>query len=220
MTPEVARIRWRSAAPTEIDEELVVLDDERAVLAIRTSRSGSPTVGTFGAQVPVGDLAELRGEHREVDAWAVRPDPVIMIADRIASSAQDHPLAATTFHAAVLPGGGFALQAVGSGDRAAQLELDRDSVIIHVERDGQEVAWHPHPTLETGFVSPEPEGLGGVGRPAEIGPGAYGTIALSELGINGPGAIAVEVRGWLRDELPGASYAAFRVRTAPVPLPG
>lgn len=216
---EIARIRWRSLAPTEVDEELVVFDDERALLVVRTSRLGSPTVGTFAASVSPGEFGELRGQRLEVDPREGHSDPVITLADGIAMTARGTPLAAATFHSAVVPGGGFALQAVGSGDRPARFELDPGSVIIHVERGGQEIAWHEHPILETGFVSPAPEGLGGVGRPAEIEPGAYGTIALSDLGITGSGEVAVELHGWLRDELPEPSYERFRVRTAAVPLP-
>jgi len=75
--------------------------------------------------------------------------------------------------------------------------------------------------LETGFVSPEPEGLGGVGRPAEIAPGAYGAIALAGPPLDRTGGAAIEVAGYLRDGLrESPSYQRFTVRTAPVPLAG
>jgi hypothetical protein len=38
--------------------------------------------------------------------------------------------------------------------------------------------------------------------------------------IEGPGEVAVEVRGWLRDLLPEQAYEPFRVRTAAEALPG
>lgn len=215
---ETARIRWTSPPPTEVDEELQVDDDGNALLVVRTARDASPEVGTFSAQASAEDLAVLAGQRRDVDLRHVGSDPVITVADAVARAAHDHPVAVATFYVAPVPGGGLALQAVGSGLRPAQVELDRDSVIVHLERDGREFAWHEHPRLETGFVSPEPEGLGGVGRPAEIPPGGYGAIALSDLGLVGPGKVSVEVRGWLRDEQPGSAYGPFRLRTAAVPL--
>ena len=114
----------------------------------------------------------------------------------------------------------LALQAVGAGQEPTAFQLDPGSAIVHVERDGHEIAWHDMDRLETGFVSPAPKGLGGVGRPAEIVPGAYGTIALSGATIAGPVEAAVEVLGWLRDLLPERAYELFRVRTAAVAVPG
>ena len=72
-------------------------------------------------------------------------------------------------------------------------------------------------------MSPEPAGLGGLARPAEIAPGAYGAIALPtpvETGTEAD-AVALGVSGYLRDGLPeGAAYRPFTVRTADVPLRG
>ena len=145
---------------------------------------------------------------------------MITTAESIAAAARIRPVAVVTFYVAVVPGIGLALQAVGAGDEAAEFQLDPESAIVHVERDGTEIAWHELDRLETGFVSPAPEGLGGVGRSATIGPGAYGTIALSGPTISGPGEVALEVRGWLRDLLPEQSYERFQVRTAAVAVPG
>jgi hypothetical protein len=215
----VARVRWRSSAPADVDEELVVDEDGSSMLVVRTARDKSPVVGTFAGSASTEDLAALAGQQLDVDLDRPIAEPVIIIADALARVAREQPVAALTCYVAVVPGGGLAFQAVGSGVRPARVELDRDSVIIHLERDGREIAWHEHPSLETGFVSPEPVGLGGVGRPAEIPPGGYGTIALSDLGLVGPGEVSVEARGWLRDEQPGSAYEPFRLRTAAVPLP-
>ena len=217
---EIARVRWRSTAPTEVDEELSVDADGTARLVVRTARDGSPVIGTFTTTVAPDDLALLDGQRREVDLRLPAADPVLTAADAVATAAREHPLATATFYVAAVPGVGLALQAVGAGDGAAEFQLDPGSAIVHVERDGQEIAWHELGRLETGFVSPAPEGLGGVGRAAEIAPGAYGTIALTGAPLTGPGEVAVEVRGRLRDLLPERAYEQFRVRTASVTLPG
>ena len=215
---DIARIRWRSASPTEVDEEPVVDDDGTALLVVRTSRSRAPTIGTFAASASAAEVAELDGHHRELDLQHAVVDGVVATAERLAARARHHPVATVTFYAAVVPGGGLALQAVGAGSGPAEFELEPDRVVAHLEQEGAEITWYELEPLATGFVSPVPEGLGGVGRPAEIEPGAYGTIALTGPLITGPGEVAVEVRGWLRDRLPERSYEPFRVRTAAVPL--
>jgi hypothetical protein len=218
--PEIARIRWQSPPPTSVDEELVVYDDGKALLVVRTSRDGSPAIGTWSAGVAPEDMAVLEGQHREVDLRHPLLDDVVAAADRVGAEARETPVATATFHAGVVPGGGVALLAVGGGTAAAEFELDVDSVVVHLENDGTEIGWHQMERLQTGFVSPEPEGLGGVGRPAEIAPGAYGVIALAGPPLEEAGAVAIEVAGYLRDSLPeDASYQRFTVRTEPVPLP-
>ena len=83
------------------------------------------------------------------------------------------------------------------------------------------MAGTPLERLKTGFVSPQPAGLGGVGRPAEIAPGAYGAIALAGPPLDRIWAAAIEVAGYLRDGLlESPSYQRFTVRTAPAPLQG
>jgi hypothetical protein len=222
---EIARIRWQSSLPTSVDEELAVYDDATALLVVRTSRDGAPVIGTWKATVAPADLVLLQGQRREVDVRHLVPDAVMATADRVAADARDTPVATATFHTGVVPGGGVALLAVGGGTAPAAFELDVDSVVVHLEDDGKEVAWHRMERLETGFVSPEPAGLGGVGRPAEIAPGAYGGIALAGPPLDAAGAVAVavaiEVAGYLRDGLPEqVSYQRFSVRTAAVPLSG
>ncbi len=217
---EIARIRWRSHTPTEVDEVLVVNADGTGRLVVRSSRDGSPVIGTFEATLSAAELTLLDGQRREVDARRPDPDAVTVTAASIATAARTQPLATATFYLSVVPGGVLALQAVGAGQEPTAFQLDPGSAIVHVERDGHEIAWHDMDRLETGFVSPAPKGLGGVGRPAEIAPGAYGTIALSGATIAGPVEAAVEVRGWLRDLLPERAYERFRVRTAAVAVPG
>lgn len=218
---EIARIRWLSPPPTSVDESLVVYDDSSARLVVRTSRDGAPVIGTWMAAVAPDVLPLLEGQQREVDVRHPVTDDVVLAAERVAAEARETPVATATFHAAALPDGGVALMAVGGGTDSAEFELDADSVIVHLEKDGTEVDWRQMDRLETGFVSPEPEGLGGVGRAAEIPPGGYGAIALSGPMVDGAGAVTVELAGYLREALPERpSYERFHVRTAPVPLPG
>lgn len=223
---ETGRVRWQSPPPTSIDEELVVYDDGSAYLIVRTARDRSPVIGTWRAGVDDADLAVLAGlmgQQRTVDLRHHELDPVLYAAERIAAAARDSPVATATFYASSLPDGEVALLAVGGGTGPADFQLDPDSVLVHLEQaDGTEVGWHPMQRLETGFVSPEPQGLGGVGRPAEITPGAYGAIALAGPAIErGQGiSVAVEVTGRLHDALPEQpSDEHFRVRTTAVPLP-
>ena len=220
-----ARVRWISPGPRIVDEELVVDESGEAVLAVRTSRDGSPAIGTWRTSVGREDLSLLAGIDREIDLRHPALDDVAALAERFARAAREEPMATATFYAAVVPGIGIALQAVGGGTASAAFELDPGSVIIHLETaDGTELGWRSADPLPAGFVSPEPEGLGGVGRPAEIGPGAYGTIALScpslDAGLGGADQIAVEVAGRLRESVTEDGYVRpFSVRTAAAPIP-
>jgi hypothetical protein len=215
---EIARIRWESPPPTSVDEELVVYDDSTALLVVRTSRDRSPVIGTWRTTVAAEDLAVLEGQWRHIDVRHSRMlDTVAATADRVAAKARETPVATATFHTGVMPAGGVALLAVGGGSAPAEFELDVDSVVIHVEDEGTEVGWHRLERLKTGFVSPEPAGLGGVGRPAEIAPGAYGAIALAGPPLDEAVAVAIEFAGYLRDGLrEHTSYQRFTIRTAPV----
>ena len=220
---ETARIRWQSPPPTSVHEELVVYDDGAAYLVVRVARDRSPVIGTWRTSVDSADLAVLAGQVLTVDLRHPVLDQVVSAAERAAGRAREAPVATATFYASVLPDGEVALLAVGGGTGPAGFQLDPDSVVVHLEDgDGNEVGWQPMQRLEAGFVSPEPLGLGGVGRPAEIPPGAFGAIALSGPPIErGQGvAAAVEVTGRLHDALPEQpSDEHFRVRTAAVALP-
>lgn len=216
---EVARIRWTSPPPTAVDEELVVYDDSTVHLVVRGARDRSPVIGTYGTSAGAADLAVLTGQDREVDLRHAQTDEVLVAAERLAAAARELPLASATFHAAALPDGTVALQVVGGGTAAADFQLDRTSVLVYLERDGTDVSWHEMEPLQTGFMSPDAIGLGGVGRPAEIGPGAYGTIALSGPPVTGPGEVSVEVAGTLHDALRERNVGPFRVRTAAATLP-
>ena len=216
---QIARIRWTSPPPTSIDEELAVYADGQALLVVRVARDGAPVIGTYGTSAGPEDLALLADQRREIDIRHVPTDDGLVAAERVAALVREHPLATATFHAAALPGGTVALQSVGGGSSPAEFQLEPTSVLVHLEREGTDISWHEMDPLVTGFVSTEPAGLGGVGRPAQIGPGAYGTIALSGPPVTGPGQVSVEVAGTLHDALRERGYGHFRVRTAAVPLP-
>jgi hypothetical protein len=221
---EITRIRWHSPAPTSVDEELVAYDDGSAWLVVRTARDGSPTIGTWRSELSPEDRTLLDGVRREVDLLDRHPDPLLASVQRVVAAVREHPVATATFHVGVVaPDGELALFAVGGGLGPAAFELDRDAVIVHLIRAGTEIGWHPVGPLQVGFVSPEPAGLGGLARPAEIAPGAYGAIALPTPAGTGTeaDAVALGVSGYLRDGLPeGAAYRPFTVRTADVPLRG
>lgn len=216
---EIARIHWSSPQPTAVDEELVLYDDAEAILVVRGSRDGAPVIGTFAATVEPSTLAILRDQRREVDVRHPQSDAVLSAAEGVAAQARSQPVSTATFHAAAVGGGIVALQAVGGGTAPAEFELDPASVVVFVEVDGQDQTWHPMDRLATGFVSPEPVGLGGVGRPAEIGPGAYGTISLPGPPVTGPGSVSIRVAGTLHDDARERTLGSFQVRSAAVPLP-
>ena len=122
---EIARIRWESPPPTSVDEELVVYDDSTALLVVRTSRDGSPVIGTWRTTVAAEDLAVIEGQRRNIDVRHPRMlDTVAATADRVAAKARETPVATATFHAGVMPAGGVALLAVGGGTAPAEFELD------------------------------------------------------------------------------------------------
>ncbi|GAA3629860.1 hypothetical protein [Microlunatus ginsengisoli] len=225
---EIARIQWVSPGPREVDEELVVGGDGSARLLVRTSRDGSPAIGTWRTDTDPDERAELAGVQREIDLRHPALDPVAALAERVAARARQQPVAVATFYAAAVTGIGIGLQAVGAGEAAAEFQLDPGSVVVHVEdQDGTESRWYPAGPLEAGFVSSDPAVFGGVGTPAQVPPGTYGTIAVSCPELDDPatqptvGAIAVEVTGRLRGALDeDEPYRRFVVRTAAVPFRG
>lgn len=215
---EVARIRWTTPAPTSVDEELVVYDDAEARLVVRTSRDGQPVTGTFAASLEPAELEALTGAYREIQLLRIEPDQVTSAAEEVAARARTAPVATATFHAGLVPGGGVCLLCVGAGKEPVRFELDPDSVVLHLEAGGTEISWHELDQLGTGFVSPALEGLGGVGRAAEIAPENFGAIALQEIPLGDADAVAVQVAGVLYEALrDGPSYQRFTVRTATAP---
>ena len=86
---EIARIRWRSASPVEVDEVLAVDDDGTVRLVVRTARDGAPVIGTFAATVSADQLSVLTGQRREVDVREPGDDdPVMIAAEGVAATAR------------------------------------------------------------------------------------------------------------------------------------
>lgn len=225
----IARIRWTAPGPRRVDEELLLYADGTAWLVVRSSRDGSPSVGTWSTTASSSQIASLRGTERTVDErTGVLADAALRAAADLSTAARANPVATLTFYASASPGArgsgqGVALLAVGGGIGAAHVELDPDGVVVHVQDEGGvEVTWRPAARLAAGFVSPEPVGLGGVGRPAQIQPGSYGAIALELPAGPLPGsAVAVSVTGTLVDATPEAGVGGpFSVRTAAVEVAG
>jgi hypothetical protein len=100
----------------------------------------------------------------------------------------------------------FAVGVVGEGERACEFQLDPGRCRVLFWSDGDLLGETPLPPLVTGFATPDAEGLGGVGRPAEVRPGVLGAIAL-ELAVPA-GATHAEV------VLTGAWFAGAAVWSA------
>lgn len=216
----VATVRWRSPEPTAVDEELAVYDDGSAWLVVRSPRTTDPVVGTFSTVPSAEDHAALAGLGEvEVDLLAGSDEsPGERVAEQVAALARAAPVATVAFHAAAPAPAEATLAVVGGGTRAVQFELDPGAVVVHVEAGGAEAGWREAAPLQTGFVTPGADGLGGVRRRAVVEPGQLGAIALDVPGLAdlAGDAVVVQVSGWLYDYLPDDVEAArFRVRTAP-----
>ena len=230
----VATFEWRTPPPTSIDERLVLYDDGSAwLLALRPRLSAAGAVGTFVTRASDGDAGALRAAgpspvvfellHPPTDGAAVS---LTAVADRVAAAARETPRAVATFHARGLgaPQDGrlsMSLLIVGSGTNAVEfgLEVAKSAVLFTV--NGEAAGWQDLPRLETGFITPDAEGLGGVVQPGHVEPGAYGAIAFEVASPLGATDVSVRVSGWLREVLPDqATPEHFEVLTAPAPLEG
>ena len=225
----LARVRWSSPGPRVVDEELIISGDGEALLVVRTSRDGSPAIGTWRTPVGADDRAALAGHWIarsicDVRCWTRSPRWPSGSPPRPGTSPwRPRPSTRRWFRRPAVAE--VALQAVGGGIVAGRVRA-RPGLGDHPPggRRRPEVGWRPAERLEAGFVSPEPEGLGGVGRPAEIAPGTYGTIALGcpalDADVDGAEQVAVEVAGRLRESVTEDGYARrFSVRTASAPIP-
>jgi hypothetical protein len=212
----VATVRWRSPAPTSVDEELAAYDDGTVWLAVRGSREGAPSIGTWSVTPSAEDHAALVAVG-DLDVDLLHAQVVPEVVERVRTAALAAPVATAQFIAA--PGGGDAvtLAAVAVGSRPVRFEVEPDSLTVHLERDGATLAWYETARPATGFITQDASGLGGIGRRAEIPPGSFGAIPLHADGIDGaPGEeVAVQLAGWLAEGLPDQPLPLpFRARTA------
>ena len=212
----LASVRWQSPPPTSVDEELAAYDDGTAWLVVRCPRDGTATIGTWSTTLKADDHTALAAAG-DVVVDLLHAHAVPEVAERIRAAALATPVATAQFLAAAGMGATVTLAAVGGGTRPVQFELDPGTVTVHVEEDGATLAWFEASPPVTGFVTPEAVGLGGLGRRAEIAPGAFGAIALDVPGmvaVTGSD-VAVQASGWLAEGLPDQEMPRpFRVRTA------
>jgi len=223
----LATVRWKTPAPTRVDEELAVYDDGAALLAVRVPRALGSSIGTFTSPLPGDDLAAFVAAGSDpitIDLLSPRRDDaegaLASRADRLATSALKNPVAAATFHVGVVRAGGdarlsVALYVVGSGERAVEFELDPPASSVHFFDSGQPISWADLPDLAVGFVTADAVGLGGLRRRAIVEPGAYGAIAFEVQAPEAATSVVARVAGWLSEALPDDRQPArFEARTA------
>lgn len=212
----LATVRWQSPPPTSVDEELAAYDDGTVWLVVRCSRDGTPIIGTWSAEVAADDHAALVAAG-DVVVDLLHPAAVPEVAERVRSAVRAEPVATAGFFAAKGAGETVTLAAAGGGTRPVQFELDPGSLAVHVERAGAELAWFEPAAPETGFITPDAQGLGGLGRRAVMAPGDVGALVLEvpQLAQADGDGVAVSASGWLAEGLPDEPMPTrFRVRTA------
>ncbi len=233
MMKRLATYAWHSPPPTSVDELLAVFDDGSAWLVVRRPRAGTGAIGSFMVKPAADDLAALTAPGPGPIVFEVLSQPgdpeagaLLAVAERVASAARAAPRAVATFHAgplgAVAAGKlSMSLLVVGDGTKPVEFELEPSTCTIHFSEGGRSIAWFPMPELGSGFVTPDAEGLGGLRRRANVGPGDYGATAFD---IPAPGnatSVAIDVAGWLAEALPDdASPKPFAVRTDEAPIAG
>ena len=213
----LSSVRWRTPSPTSVDEELAVYDDGSVWLVVRSSRDGSATIGTWSTTPGVDDHVGLVATG-DIDVDLLHPTEIPAVVERLRTAAIASPVATARFVAGRGGDGAVTLVAIGDGFRPVELELDPHAISVHLERDGATAAWFESAPPETGFITPDAVGLGGLHRRAVIPPGVVGAILLDVPGIgaDADGEVAVEVAGWLADGLPDQLLPVpFRVRTVP-----
>ena len=228
----VASFYWKTPPPTSVDEELALYDDGSVRLVVRRPRSESPTIGTYAHSPDKADFAELAKAgaggvtfdlHTAVPAELA---DLQALASRVADEARDKPEATALFYVRALsaPADGtlsLAVGVVGGGTRAVEFDLDAGKCAVHFTSQGQTAAWYEFPQLETGFITPDAEGLGGLGRRAEVAPGAYGVVVVRvPVPAQFDGTFA-QVAGRLYEALPdepmGSGYEVRTDRTEVAP---
>jgi hypothetical protein len=211
----VGSVRWRSPPPTSVDEELASYDDGSVWLVVRCSRDGSPAIGTWSITPSESDFAALRAVG-DVVVELLEPRGAPEIAETLRAAALTIPVATARF-VAQAGVGEVTLAALGAGTRPVEFELDPSTITVHVEKDGATVAWFEARPPATGFITPDAAGLGGLGRRAQIPPGALGALCVEVPGMATAETVTVGLSGWLAEGLPDQPMPTpFAVRAAPV----
>ena len=221
----VASFYWKTPPPTSVDEQLVLYDDGSVRLVVRRPRTNTPTIGTYADTPDKADFAELSKAGAAGVTFELRGPVTPEIADlqtlasRVADEARQTPEATASFYVQPLsgPSGGrvsLAVGVVGQGSRVVEFDVDEAKCAIHYTSHGQAAAWYEFPKLETGFVTPDAEGLGGLGRRAEVAPGTYGVFVISVPVPDQFNATYAQVAGSLFEALPDEKTgSAYEVRT-------
>jgi hypothetical protein len=219
----VAEFSWTTAPPTSVDEQLVLYDDGTAWLVVRRPRVPSPTIGSYMTRPSDADYALLaeagQGPHTiDLMAHGQPLERFFPALDRVCAQALEAPEATATFHGRstglVVGASDLALVVVGAGTRAVEFELDPTRCAVHFSANGQVVGWLEFPDLQTGFISADASGLGGLYRAAVVPPGAYGLVSLDVAPLAGADSVSLQVAGWLESALPDDSgEAPFEVMT-------
>ncbi len=223
MTDEpVVTVRWHTSPPTAVDERLVVGADRRARLTVCRPRSHRDRIGTYEGVVSAEDLAGLTEQGPAIDLDLVVPDPRVaavgVLADRVADSLRASPTAVASFRVHAMNRVDLALLVTGEGSRPAEFVLSVPHCAVHWGDGARETGWAPLPSLPIGFMTPDAEGLGGVGDRAEVPPGISGAIAFAAPIPVGASQVWVQASGLLflpDDTVP----AAFEILTAATTLP-
>lgn len=229
----LATFEWHSPPPTSVDECLAIYDDGTAWFVVRRPRALKGAIGSFIAKPDPEDFKALTsvGPGPVVFELLIPPQvpsiaALLQIAERVSSAALAKPHAVATFYAgpvAAIAAGKLAMSilVVGGGKKAVEFELEPERCTVHFSQAGQTIAWFPMPELDSGFITPDAVGLGGLRMSAKVKPRAYGASAFD---IPAPGnatAVSIEVTGWLLEALPDErAPAPFAVRTEDAPIPG
>jgi hypothetical protein len=217
----VATVRWKTPAPTSIDEELALYDDGSAWLVVRRARSDRAAVGAYRTTASAEERRALEGTDLTVDLLHPPADGgAVTAADAIAGRARSAPHAVARFHARAVPGAAtLALAVVGEGEEPVAFELEPGGTTVHFLAGGDELSWQEFPALDAGFITPDAVGLGGVHGRATVAPGQFGVVTLAVDVPADADAAALQVAGWLADALPDAPQPErFEARTDPSPL--
>jgi hypothetical protein len=221
----VASFYWRTPPPTSVDEELQLYDDGSAHLVVRRPRERTPVIGSYVHQPDKADFAELAKAGADgvtFDLHTAIPAGIAdlqALASRVADEAREKPEATAAFYVRPMgaPADGALSLAVGvvaGGTRVVEFDLDEGKCAVHFVNEGQTAAWYEFPKLETGFITADAEGLGGLGRRAEVKPGAYGVVLVKVPVPAAFSGVFAQVAGSLYEALPDERMgSAFEVRT-------
>jgi hypothetical protein len=213
-----ATFEWRAPPLGALNEELAVFDDGTAWLLAVRPRTSPAAIGAYRCSLPPDDARLLAGAGPGPVVFTQPADSAVFTAaERAAAAALHTPVAVVEFRARATATS-VSLYAIASGERALPFVLDVAASAVHVRAGGVEVDGVPFPELQTGFMTAEAEGLGGLGRSAGIPPGAYGAIAF-DLALPAGDEVVLSVAGSVAQALPDQIVpVAFLATTEPVSL--